>query len=86
MNKDLMLTSDGSLYVSKVETPFDKGDELKALQIQLDVLQKQCMEAIDLAKESQKQLLFTQQSLNNCVGRMRGLLVQAQNARKKEAK
>ncbi len=60
------------------ETPFDQGNPLAAAFMQLDTLQARCTEAIDLAKKAQAQA----QILSQHVARVRGLLVQAGNARR----
>lgn len=65
-----------------VETPFDQGDSLAAAAMQLDAFQARCTEALDLAKKAQAQVIATQQVLNQHIARVRGLLVQAGNARK----
>lgn len=66
----------------QIETPFDQGDALAAAAMQLDALQARCTEAIELAKKAQAQVVATQQVLSQHIARMRGLLVQAGNARK----
>jgi hypothetical protein len=60
----------------------DQGDTLAAAAQQLDALQARCNEAIELAKRAQAQVVATQQVLTQHVARVRGLLVQAGNARK----
>lgn len=60
----------------------DVGDALTAASTQLDALQARCTEAIDAAKKAQASVVATQQLLNQHIARVRGLLVQAGNARK----
>jgi hypothetical protein len=60
----------------------DEGDSLAAAAVQLDALQSRCNEALEIAKRAQAQVIATHQLLTQHVARVRGLLVQAGNARK----